>query len=257
MLADEIVGLENYFDNLYKAENIEYISVTKGNIYSNLLSKVMENVYSKTPIINNEMINKEYNVSSNYIKARNVVVDLYLKKKLELDQENLEDYSVASAENTVYITSKDRDSINKREVLKIIKDYFIHAENKKTNVSSLISILKSKPYGIRTGVMPIYIAMAINELDINIISYFENKEINLDAENINKMILNPSKYYFYTEKGSKEKTDYLNDLLDIFELETTNSYRDDIKNVAEAIQKWMMSIPRILRNISLSGSPIP
>ena len=254
MLADEIVELENHFNNLYKSQNIEYISQFKENIYSNLLSKVMENVYSKTPIINNEMLNKESNVSSNYVKARNVVVDLYLKKKIELDQESLEDYSVASAENTVYITSRDRDSINKREVLKIIKDYFIHAENKKTNVLPLISTLKSKPYGIRIGVMPIYIAMAINELDINIISYFENKEINLDAENINKMILNPSKYYFYTEKGSKEKTDYLNDLLDIFKLETTNSYRDDIKIVAEAIQKWMMSMPRILRNISLKDN---
>ncbi len=250
MLADEISELGNYLNELYQYSNVECISEVKEYTYNNLLSKVMENVYSKTPIINNEMINKEFNVSSNYVKARNVVVDLYLKKKIELNQENLENYSIASAENTVYVTSKDRDSKEKREVLEIIKDYFIHAENKKISASSLISILSSKPYGIRSGVMPLYIAMAINEMDINIISYFETREINLDAENINKIVSNSEKYYFYTEKGSKEKTDYLNRLLDIFKLETTNSYRNDIKIVVDAIQKWMMSMPRILRNVS-------
>lgn len=250
MVSDEMGELEKYLNQQYLYNCIEYISVVDSNSYIDLLSEVMKNEYPKTPIINNEMINKESNVTLNYIKARNVVVDSYLNKKIKFNQKNLDDYSISSAENTVYITSKDRDSVEKREVLKLIKDYFICAENKKVNASDLISKLKASPYGIRSGVMPIYIAMAISEMDINIICYFENKEIDLTSDSINKIVTSPTKYYFYTEKGSKDKIEYLTDLLNIFNIETTNNYRNDIKIAVDTLRKWMMSMPRILRNIS-------
>lgn len=251
MFADELSEMETYLNMLFNSKTTENLSYYQKNVtYTELLSKLMELQYPETPIINNEMINKESTISANYIKARNAVIDLYLRKKIDINQDNLNEYSVSSPENTVYISCKDRTSVEKRDVLEVIKKCLIKAENNKTNSSDMIAILKSKPYGIRNGVIPILIGMAINEMDINIIFYYENREIDLNASNIEKMVSNPSKYFFLTEKGSKEKSDYLNDLLKLFDLATTNSYRDDIKQAVEGLQKWFLSMPRIIRNVT-------
>ncbi len=256
MFVDEMGEMEAYLNYTFNPKNTIIISSQKDRdlTYIELLSKLMELQYSMTPIINNEMINKESNISANYIKARNIVIDLYLKKNIDLNQENLDDYSVSSPENTVYISSKDRETLEKRQVLEVIKKHFIEAENNKTDSVDLINSLKTKPYGIRNGVIPILIGMAINELDINTIFYYENREIDLNASNIEKMVNNPAKYFFLTEKGSKEKAEYLNSLLKLFGLKTTNSYRDDIKQVVDGLQKWFMSMPRIIRNVALKDN---
>lgn len=254
LYRDEKNQLEVYLDAVYSDKNTEVISCGEARNYFELLSKLMENQYYLTPVINNEMLNIEKGISSNYIKARNSVVDLYLNHKINAQEENLSGYTVSSPENTVYISVKEKETESKRKVLDEIKTLLNKTENKKTNASSVVEKLSSKPYGIRLGVMPVLIAMAIDELDDNIILYFENREIDLNAENISKMTMNPSKYYLMMEKGSKEKTIYINDLLKCCNLSSTNNYRDDIKQIVNYLQNWILSQPQIIRSVNIKNN---
>lgn len=256
LYKEELNQLEIYLDNLFDSENVELESVCTTKVYFELLSELMEKVYSATPIINNEMLNMEVGISSNYIKARNKVINLYLEKKIKQDIDNLEGFSVSSPENTVFISAKEKNTKEKRDVLNVIKSSLTKAEGEKISSEYLVNELKASPYGIRLGVMPLLIAMAIDELDENIVLYYDKREIDLTADNLSKMTLNPTKYYFLMEKGSKEKSTYLNDLLDVFNLSSTNNYRDDIKQIVKYLNNWFLSQPKIIRSANLKNNYI-
>lgn len=248
IIADEINELELVLAKMYSKTNTELLSIYKNSNFFELLSDVMDNVYSCTPVINNEMINKEADVSMQYIKSRNTVVNLYLSKKILKDQEELVGFTKTSPESTVFNSIKNTNSIEKRTVLDEIK-LFLNESEEKRNVSSVIvNKLKNAPYGIRSGVLPLLFAMAISELNNNVLFYFEKREIDLNAENINKMVSNPEKYYFSIEKGSNEKVNYLFGLMKVFNLKSTDNYREDVKLVVAYMQKWLMSQPGIIRS---------
>ena len=254
IIAEETTELEQLLFRIYSKDNTELVSVYDTTNYFELLSNVMEHVYSCTPIVNNEMINKEQNVSLQYIKARNIVVNLYLEKCISKDQNELIGFTPTSPESTVFNSIKETSSIEKRTILDSVKKFLNLSEGNKQCASNIIIKLRKSPYGVRSGVLPLIFAMAISELDDNVLFYFDRKEIDLTAENLNKMIAKPDRYYFSLEKGSTEKTEYLYGLLNIFDLKTTNNYRDDIKLAVTYIQKWLMSLPRIIRSQSKASN---
>lgn len=247
IITDEVNELEQLLTGMYSKQNVHLVSVYNTTNYSELLSDAMESVFCNTPVINNEMMNKEQNISSQYVKPRNVVVNLYLNKRITKDQNELEGFTSTSPESTVFNSIKETTSPEKRAVLDEIKNFLNSSESRKQCSSTIVEKLKRPPYGIRSGVLPLLFAMAISELDDNVLFYFDKKEIDLTAENINKMISNPDKYYFSLERGSNEKFEYLQALLNIFDLKSTNNYRDDIKLIVTYMQKWLLSQPRIIR----------
>lgn len=244
---DETGELNNALKTIYSQDNAELISDISCKNKAELVSNIMEDVFYKTPIINNEMINKEQGVSTQYVKHRNNVVNLYLNKQIKPETTILEAYSATSPENTIFKSIKDKTSVAKRSALDEIKTYLKNSEEARRNSTEILDILKNKPYGIRSGVLPLLFAMAIDELDDNVLFYKENKEIDLNAENINRMIESPNQYSFSLEVGSEVRTKYLYSLMEIFGISTSNDYRRDVKLAVYNIQKWIMSLPRIIR----------
>ena len=247
IINEEVNELEQVLRNVFSKKNTNVLSSCECTSYPSLLSEIMENVYYCTPIVNNEMINKESDISAQYIKPRNTIVNLYLNKRVNNDHDTIEGFSSTSQESTVFNSIKETESLEKRTVLNEIKTFIYNCEIERRCALDIIGRLKGAPYGIRSGVLPLLFAMAISELDDNVLFYFDKKEIDLNADNINKMVANPNKYFFGLEKGSIEKDDYLRSLLKIFNLSSTNSYRGDIKLIFVYMQKWVMSLPRIIQ----------
>ena len=233
---EEITGLENC--------KIYYRNKTYSNIknISGLISDICEKVYSETPIINNEMINKN-TISAPIVKARNIVIETVLNKNEGLIK------STTSAEATIFkaiVEKKDKKDVDK--VLKILKD-FIKNSNNKNNFEIILSKLYAKPFGIRKGIMPILISLALEEYIDNVILYYETKEIEIDAINITKIVDAPEKYYISIEEGTNEKIEYVKDLLNIFSIEKSSNQRNDIKNIISEMKKWVLALPRVIREM--------
>lgn len=237
--------LIDYFSD----DNIkEYLYLNKGksqiqNI-SQYLSEICFNVYDKTPIINNEMINKK-DLSAPIKKARNIVIDVILNDDLSLIK------SKTSAEATIYkaiVEKKSKTSIN--DVLVLISKFIEKSDNNRISFEELYQILENKPYSIRKGIIPILLAMALYNYSNIIIIYFMNKEIDLDAENLVKINDNPEKYYILTEKGTREKNKYLYRLMELFDISNINNQRLNLKNLVDNMRRWILSLPRILREYS-------
>ena len=232
-----------YFDD----ENIqEYLYINKQykdveNI-SQFLSNICSDIYNKTPIVNNEMINKK-DLSTPIKKAREIVLSAILNNDKTLIK------SKTSAEATIYkaiVSKKGKvDSID--NVLELINKFISESDNDKISFKKIYDILESAPYSVRKGIIPIFIAMSLYNYSDIIVIYFMNKEIELSPEALIKINENPEKYYIHTEKGTKEKIEYLNEMLKIFDVPNDETQRINLRNLVIAMKKWILSLPRAVR----------
>ena len=233
-------------------KEICYLNTTmRSERLTSLVSDICEAVYPNTPIINNEMINKN-EISAPIRKSRDIVIESILNKDKGLIK------SDTSAEATIYkaiVPKKDNNDV--RNVLNTIKEFIRNAEETdKTSLEELCLKMQEKPYGIRKGILPILIAISIEEYGENIVLYFQNKEIEINGENISKMVEEPEKYYIHVEKGTSNKIGFVSNLFKVFEIEETDNYRNNIKLLTSEMKKWVLSLPKITREVSNTNSII-
>ena len=146
-----------------------------------------------------------------------------------------------SAEATIYkatVEKMDNESI--ANVVHIIKEFIQSTDNNKKSFEELYKKLKSKPYSIRLGIIPILIALAINEYSDNIILYYMNREIELNALNLIKINDIPQNYYLLTEKGTVDKLNYISGLEEIYGIDNDSSnIRVNVSMLVDSMKKWI------------------
>ena len=238
--------LTSYFSNdniqeyIYRSSNEKKI-----NNVSSFLSDICRDIYNKTPIINNEMINKR-DLSAPIKKARDIVIETILNNDDSLIK------SKTSAEATIYkaiVGKKDTNSI--KCIINIITDFISKSENNKVSFKELYDKLEQRPYSVRKGIIPILMAMALYNYSDIIVIYFMQKEIDLDANNLVKINENPEKYFILTEKGTTDKIKYLSNLMYIYDVPNIDAQRINLKKLVDTMRRWILSLPRILREYTL------
>lgn len=249
IVEDETYELSEVLNDIYDSKKVNIVSKSGGfNLYD-VLSNTFERVFYKTPIVNNEMINKNAALSVQYLKPRNQIAEMYLEGKLE----EIDSSSSTGPLATVFNSFNTEES-NTSEVLSVIKDLLSHSENNRCSFEELINTLVKKPYGIRKGVLPILIAIAIYQMNVNVIMYFGKKEIPLNAENIAKAIDKPDKYLFELERGSNEKIEYLENLSEIFDVVGVDDFGAQLILTSESLQKWIFGLPKIVRSCTKNSN---
>lgn len=236
---------DNIQEYIYQNE----INKKIGNI-SGYLSDICMKIYCDTPIINNELINKK-DLSAPIKRAREIVLDAILYNDISLIK------SKTSAEATIYkaiVEKKHTKTI--QNVLDIINNFIKRSENKKISFKDIYSTLEIEPYSIRKGIIPILIAMALYNYSDIIVIYFMNKEIDLDSNNLIKINEAPEKYYLYTEKGTAEKIKYLSNLMNLYNIPDLDTQRMNLKKLVDTMRRWVLSLPRILREYSISTNEL-
>lgn len=236
---NEYLSKENIQEYLYLGK--EYKKIT--NI-SSFISDICETVYDKTPIINNELINKN-ELSSPIKKARAIVIDTILSNDINLIS------SQTSAEATIYkaiVGKKHTQSV--KEILNVIDDFISKSENNKISFEVLYKKLTKEPYSVRKGIIPILLSLSLYNLADNIIIYFMNKEIDLDSTNLVKINDNPEKYYILIEKGTTEKIKYISSMMEVFDIPNVDNTRVNLKKLIDSMKRWVLSLPRILRELN-------
>ena len=116
--------------------------------------------------------------------------------------------------------------------------------------------LTSSPYGVRAGVIPMYLASSLSARDEDVVLYFSDKEIAIDENSIVNMCENPDDYSLYISLEDAKKDAYLRDLTKLFvknEESETNETR--ISCIYTAMQRWFRGLPQVTKNIK-SSNPI-
>ncbi len=212
-----------------------------------------EKLFVESPCINNEIINRNDIVSGQTKKARVNIIDALLSHTDTIDF-----YSGTNQEATVYRSLfvrtglKDSDTVDKKlaNIVSKINLFIDGCSDKKTSLEALINELTHAPYGMRKGVLPLYLAFAFSQRNEDLILYSDGVEVQLDAYALISICENASEYALFVSKKDVQKEKYIGELNQKFSVsESRNLTENRIKNIAICIQRWYRNLPQVTRNL--------
>ncbi len=217
-----------------------------------VVNRCCESVYYKTPIINNELVNRSYIGTAQTKKACLNIIRAILT---HTDTEDF--YRGSNQEATVYRSLfcvpevlTDKMKPNLKSALKEINKFIDSCSNKKRSMVGLMNKLMSAPYGMRAGIIPFYVAYIFANRREDIIVYFANKEIQLDADIVVNMCEQADDYAIYISKEDLQKEKYIRELNELFDVaDNRNLSENRIKNIFICMQRWFRALPQVSRNM--------
>ncbi|MCR5203362.1 MAG: hypothetical protein K6D02_09825, partial [Lachnospiraceae bacterium] len=258
---DLIKQLKNHLFKIYSSEDCKIFYLTqKGQIAKKNIKNVSEAVnlcceyiYTKTPIINNELINRRLINTGQTKKARNNIITTILKGE---DSEKY--YEGTNQEATIYRAlyvntglKDNNESEELKEVISLIDSFIDESSGNKLNFRSIVDKLTMAPYGLRLGIIPLYFAWVLSKRKEDIVVYFDEKEVMVNADIIVNAIYNPADYELFVSAEDTEKERYIKRLNKLFEVDNQiNLGENRIKNIVTCIQRWFRELPQITRNFS-------
>lgn len=245
LLLEEVKEDIQQVINQYFYEEYEFHSaITSKKSFNDLLSSIMENVYTKHLVFNYELVNKN-TVSTQYQKSVINVMNWLMNGSKETEF----NYSETSPEQSIRMAIIDQMTPQEdaRQIVDEMKAYIISSEGRKLDVQKMYENYLNPPYGLRKGLIPIFIAMAISELSDNVILYFKDSEIDLNASNINKAVTTKGAYRISIAKGSNGQSSYLKAMLEALDVEQTGNFRNDTKLLCEKYREFFVGLPSIIR----------
>ena len=245
--------------------NGEKISFKRKAQMSAKLSEICYKTYTHTPIINNESINKDI-LPTVAINSRSKLLSGLLENELDV---NLgltgTGQDVSFMRSTLIQTGilhneaeKARlnilpDDRNMRAVLTVINEFFISANSHGRNFKELYDTLTmpQNGYGIKKGVMPIFIAAVLHQHKKYIVVKSKDTELKITADLLNNINESPQAYTVFMESWSEEKSHYIEKLAVLFADYISEKEQDfnTFSYIALAMSRWYMSLPKYTKEL--------
>lgn len=256
----------NKADYFYRGKITERI--TSRAALSRKISSICEDVFDKTPIVNNELINKT-NLSTTLLNARKKVIDGLLQKNIKKNLgikghgPDMSIFRSMFASTGIYeekndvIKIKQANKENFNAVLNIINNWIDNSAEAK-NFSQIYNQLLKPPYGIRLGVIPIFLAISLREhQNHSIIKDSRGIEVPLSADTIESIAKRPDNYTIQIENIDKAKADYITAIANEFSKFISfgdSALVNKLYPVASGIKSWFVSLPKFARETSKLNS---
>ena len=229
---------------------------------SQLVSRICSIVFNETPRLNNELINRT-NVSNTIVNARKKVMRALLSDTIETNL-GLKGYGpdVSIFRSLVRRTGIYR-AVNKgaecaideevsprfRRVIELIQDAF-EAGSGTVSFDEVIHIVRKPPYGLRLGVLPVVLTIALREVRKSLIIRDQSGiERPLDADLVESIVKDPKSYTAEILGIDDSKQAYLAKLSELFkgEFPDGSAGSNSAYPVAVAINQWFVGLPRYAR----------
>ena len=226
-----------------------------------LLSKICDKNFSKTPVINNEAINKSEITQMAFNSRRKILAGLLrnpIEKNLGLTGSGQD---VAIMRSTLIhvglLENGDGKTENARlnfdladdkyllsPMLQTIKEFVEKAAQEKVSFSLLYEKLTSAKYGIavRKGIIPIYVALVLGRIKNQLVLYSDQQQTSLGADTLSEINEHPENFSLMRFNLDEDKKAYLSELKNIF-----SSKGESAEEIASAIHEWYLSLPKFSR----------
>ena len=209
--------------------------------FNQILSDVCREYYGYAPRVNHELLNIEH-IGKQYLRARNQVIDKML------GHEDLSVYQKGTMpEAMVYRAAfvHTRGDKGCQKVSLEIDRFFAECAGEKKSFQILYQRLQGKCFGARRGVIPLFLAKKLSEIEGTAVIYIGEKELEITSDNLNHVNDFPENYALYLELETVEKEKYLKKLEKIFECDTEKfSGQSRFAQIAACMQKWYRSLPQ-------------
>ena len=238
-----------------------------------LLSKVCDEVYPDTPVINNEMINKR-EPSPQIINARKSIlrglIERYGQEQLGITGYG-PDVSIFRAvflSTGIYkqsgkewvFTNKATDVRDEglSQIWKFAVDFWSKPDANAKDLKALMYKWQSAPFGMRKGVIPLLLASSFRCAGARA-QIFEDGIFLSDfkPETFEKMLRAPHQFKIVVPELKKDFSAFLDQVTDVFgDDRVTLTTGDKVKNAALALMVWLKGLPQIARERGMVSAEI-
>ncbi|MBR1537473.1 MAG: hypothetical protein IJ630_11105 [Treponema sp.] len=228
------------------------------------LSDICDRVFSDSPIVNNEAINKNEITSMAHNSRRKILAGLLrnpLEKNLGLTGSGQD---VAIMRSTLLhvglLRQEESDSNNSdcatlnfdfgedkyhlRPMFEAISDFVNEASGEKKSFMNLYEKLTSPEFGIgaRKGIIPIYVASVFGQIKNQLVLYWDERQVPINADSLALLNEKPEDFSLLRFNLDENKKAYLAELKNIF-----SSKGESAEEIASAIHEWYLSLPKFSR----------
>ena len=227
-----------------------------------LASEIMSGVYSKTLIVNNELINKNV-VSGSISSAKKIALREMLKGETP---ESYYGLSVLSPEyisvrsvlaKNAFITPENPIEINALAngdtphvaINSCLQAFIERAKNEEVEFGELYKELKSAPYGLRDGYLSLLLANALLKHRKSLIISSHGNEQEITVELFEDIIRRPDDFSFTIASWTKKELDYLDALEQLFSdyVDPNNLSKNRLKAIYEAMFSHYKNVSKFAR----------
>lgn len=230
------------------------------------LSEICAATYPNTPIINNESINKD-SLPTVAINSRNKLISGLLENELNVNlgltgtgqdvsfmRSTLIQTGILSNEQVKPILTLTPEDVNMANTLREIQEFFNDANaNEEQNFKDLYDrlTLPEFGYGMKKGVIPIYIAVVLHFFKKYLVIKHKNEEVKITADLLNSINENPKDFTAFMEDWNEDKSAYINSLEDLFSDYVISKEKDynTFTYIVSAMSRWYMSLPKYAKEL--------
>ena len=239
----------------------EVCNIRRKSVLTELMSRICDEVYGLTPVVNNESVNKDEitNIASN---SRNKIISGLLRSTLEPNlglTGNGQDVSImrstllrtgiwTETDGIPEINLRPEDQ-NMRHMLGTIEEVIREArQNGQMNFLVLYERLMSPEYhiGLRLGLIPIYIAAVLHNYRQQTVISDRFGPVQVSADLLLQINAEPANYTLEYLDWNPEKEAYVTRLAEAFEDFVVEAERagNAYDYVANAMRRWFMALPK-------------
>lgn len=246
---------------------------------SEFLSQIMDKLYADTPVINNEVVNKD-EITSVAITSRSKVIAGLLRSELEYDlglkgsgqdmaimRSTLLRTGVLQQDNVqaISLNLSPRQNIALANVLQRIKNMlWDELGSEKMCMAKVYDYLINPAYhvGMRRGIIPIYLAAVLHGIKKGLVFSNSFGEVSLDAELLHQINIAPENFFVEKINWNEAKEKYLYHLEKLFadymEYDAQDAGAANYNQVYMAMERWYRALPRYSKEITcyLDGRPL-
>lgn len=244
----------------------EELPITRKAALTGLMSDICDVVYSHTPVINNEAINRN-EITAIANNSRSKIVAGLLRNELE---NNLgltgSGQEVSIMRSTLLRTGilVDTDGFTRIDLhpsdryitnmLMVITDFIMEARTTgRICFSELYERLTTPEHhiGLKKGLIPIYLAAVFHEYKQTIIIEDRFGQIGMNTDNLMQINANPAGYYLAYLDWNPDKEDFTNKLAEIFKDTIIESEKavNSYDYVVAAMKRWYVSLPQYAKGL--------
>ncbi|WMJ22912.1 hypothetical protein RBG61_13105 [Paludicola sp. MB14-C6] len=230
------------------------------------LSEICKNIYPYTPIINNESINKD-SLPTVAINSRNKIISGLLENDLSINlgltgtgqdvsimRSTLLRTGILENECVKPKLNLAPEDENMCKTLQAIQEFFNDAKSQQgSSFKDLYDTLTlpQSGFGIKKGVIPIFIACVLHSCKKYLVIKSKNEEVNITVDILNSINETPDCFTAYIENWNDDKTKYIEELSQLFSDFIIEREKDfnTFSYVVSAMQRWYMNLPKYAKEL--------
>lgn len=214
--------------------NGKTIDIKSDAEFSNVLSNIMEKTFDKTPMVNNDLLNKN-NLTGTMKLARKKALECvmgqakiyeglpFLSPEFNILRSALSKNGIIDNNTVENDYQINQDNINKfsdgtisgKPVMTLIQKMLKKAESGRLPLLDLYERLKAEPYGLRDGYLPIFVAYSLRAYQ-NVSLYFHGSEHSYTADELVKALSDPENYTLFICNWNEFQISYIEGLEALF-----------------------------------------